>query len=37
MIGTLLFVFGSGGRHSEHTEEIYIPLRPIAKEDLLRR
>ena len=37
MIGTLLYVFGSCERHSELTEEMYIPLRPIQKEDSLRR
>ena len=33
--GTLLKVFGSCERHSELTEEMYIPLRPIPKEDTL--
>ena len=37
MTGTVLFVFGSCERHSELTEEMYIPLRPIPKEDALRR
>ena len=33
MIGSLLCVFGSCERHSKLTEEMYIPLRPIPKED----
>ena len=37
MIATLLYVFGSRERRSKHTEEMYIPLRPIPKEDCLRR
>ena len=35
MIGTLLYVFGSCERHSKLTEEIYIPLGPVPKEDTL--
>ena len=37
MKGTVLesYVFGSCERHSKLTEEMLIPLRPIAKEDLL--
>ena len=35
MIGTLLYVFGSCERHSELTEEMCIPLRPIPKENTL--
>ena len=35
MMGTLLYVFGSRERHSELTEEMSIPLRPIPKEDSL--
>ena len=30
-----LCMFGSGERHSELTEEMYIPLRPVPKEDTL--
>ena len=37
MIGTLPYVFGSCERLSKLTEEMYIPLRPIPKEDSLRR
>ena len=37
MIGTLLYVFGSCERHSNLTEEMGIPLRPIPKKDSLRR
>ena len=33
MTGTLLYVFGSCERHSELTEEVYIPMRRIPKED----
>ena len=33
MRGTLLYVFGSCERHSELTEEMHIPLRPLPKED----
>ena len=33
MIGTLLYIFGSCGRHSELTEEMNISLRPTLKED----
>ena len=33
MLGTLFYVSGSCERHSELTEEMYIPLRPIPKED----
>ena len=33
MTGTLLCVFGSCERHSEITEKMYIPLRPITIED----
>ena len=37
MLGTLLYVFGSCERHSKLTEDVHIPLRPIPKEDNLRR
>ena len=33
MIGTVLYVFGSCERHSNLTEEMYVPLRPISKKD----
>ena len=33
MIGTLLYVVRQCERHSELTEEMSIPLRPIPKED----
>ena len=33
MTGTLLYVLGSCERHSELAEEMYIPLRPILRED----
>ena len=33
MIGTHSYVCGSRERHSELTEEMHIPLRPIPKED----
>ena len=36
IILNLLCVFGSRERHSECTEELSIPLRPIPKEDCLR-
>ena len=32
----VLYVFGSCERQSKLTEEMYIPLRPIPKEDSLR-
>ena len=35
MIETLLYVVGSHERHSEFTEEMYIPLRPIPREDFI--
>ena len=31
MTGTLLYVFDPRERHSELTEEMHIPLRPIPK------
>ena len=37
MVGTLLYVFGVVERHSKFIKEMYIPLRPISKEDSLRR
>ena len=36
-IGTLLSVFDSRARRSKLTQEMHIPLRPILKEDTLRR
>ena len=35
MTGTHLYVLGSGQRHSELTEEMYVPFRPITEEDIL--
>ena len=35
MVGTLLYLLDPCGRHSKLTEELYIPLRPIPKEDTL--
>ena len=32
-IGTLLYVVGSCERHFKFMKEMYIPLRPIPKED----
>ena len=37
MIGTLLYNFGSCGRHSKHTDQMHIPLRPLLKGNSLRR
>ena len=37
MTETLLYVFGSCERDSKLTEKMSIPLRPIPKEDTLRR
>ena len=37
MTGPLLYVLGSCERHSQLTDEMYISLRPIPKEDILRR
>ena len=37
MIGTLLYAFDSCERHSELTEEMHTPVRPISTEDTIRR
>ena len=34
MVGTLLYVAGSCERHSKFIKEMYIPFRPIPKEDV---
>ena len=35
MIGSLLYIFGPRERQSKPSKEMYIPLRPIPKEDSL--
>ena len=35
MIGTILYVFGSNERLSKPTKEMYMPVRPIPKGDII--